>query len=156
MKMKSLSKLFLVLTIVASGLNTVKAQSSLQEDKAMKADEVDSLLKSKNYVFEATHTKSDSLHYHKYAVAVSKDTLVAYLPGTTGNDTTKVSCTSFAYHVVKNEKGDWDVYIIPNSSMSDVKQLTLYITPTGHASLRVLRTDAKPLLLDGYIKQEDY
>jgi hypothetical protein len=122
----------------------------------MKTTEVDSLVRNKSYVFEATRLKSDSLHYHKYSVSIAKDTLVAYLPGKSAADTAKISCTSFDYHVVKNERGDRDVYITPNSAMSDVKQLTLQITPSGKASLQVVRTDASPFTLIGYIKQESY
>jgi hypothetical protein len=156
--MKTLSKLCLVFVLIFAGLSTVRAQNSLKNDKAMKADEVKGFVNGQNYVFEATHTDSKKgdmpLKYHKYDVAISKDTLIAYLPGKNGP--VKFDCTNFAYNAMRGKSGSWDVVIKPKTNMSDVKQLKLDISPQGHASLRVIRNNHGPLELDGYIKQEDY
>lgn len=157
--MKTISKLFFLLALVFGGLTGVKAQTSLADDKAMKAGEVDSLVKNKNYVFEATHVKAttgDTSVYHKYSVAIAKDTLMAWLPGSNGTDTAKVSCTNYDYHVVKNERGNKVVYIKPNSALGNVRQLSIDITPTGHATLRVVKNGGATFTLEGYIKQETY
>ncbi len=154
--MENLSKLFFVSALVFWGLNTAKAQSSLKDDRAMKAIEVKDLVKNKDIVFEATRTKGEMpLKYHKYDVAVSKDTLVAYLPKKSGG-VEKFDCTSFAYNAMRGKNGGWDIVIKPNTNMSDVKQLKLDVTREGHASLHVIRNNGGPLSLDGYIKQEDY
>jgi hypothetical protein len=156
--MKTFSKLFFLLALVFGASAGVRAQASLADDKAMKADEVDSLIKNKNYVFEATpvNPKTSVAVYHKYSVGITRDTLVAWLPGPTGKDTAKISCTSYDYHVAKNEKGNRLVYIKPNSAMGDVRQLSIDITPTGRATLRVVKNGGATFTLEGYIKQETY
>lgn len=157
--MKSLNKLILVFTLVCGALNTIKAQQSLQDDKASKADEVKGLIQSENYVFEATvdpKKGNDSLKYHKYAVAISKDTLIANLPPYASGDSIKFTCTNFKYEATKGKDGHWDISIKPNTAISNVKQLLINVAPTGRASLRVLSPGHNPLLFEGYIKQEDY
>ncbi|HEY2580464.1 MAG TPA: DUF4251 domain-containing protein [Mucilaginibacter sp.] len=157
--MKSLSKLFFVFTLVLWGLNTAKAQSSLKNDKASKAAEVKDLVNNKDIVFEATTASSEKgnqpLNYHRYHVAVAKDTLVATLPGPNG-DVVKFDCTKFAYNAVKGKNGTWDITIKPETKMGDIKELKLAVAPQGNASLHVVRSHGGPLSLDGYIKQEDY
>jgi hypothetical protein len=152
--MKSLSKLLLAFGLLIGGLNAVKAQSSLKDDKADKATEVKSLVNSKDFVFEATKKGAMPLSYHKYDVAVSKDTLIAYLPGHAAP--LKFNCTNFAYNVMDGKGGSMDVVIKPDAKMADVKQIKMDISPQGHAMLRVVRTNGGPLTFDGYIKQEDY
>jgi hypothetical protein len=153
--MKNLGKLCIVFALVCWGVNTAKAQSSLKDDRAKKAAEVKGLVNNKDFVFEATHTKGEkALGYHKYDVAISKDTLIAYLPKSAGG-VMKFDCKNFAYNTMRDNKGDWDITIKPNTKMSDVKELKLDVTPQGHASLQVV-THRGPLAFDGYIKQEDY
>lgn len=157
--MKSLNKFVWVFAVILFGVNVAKAQSSLQDDKAIKHAEVKDLINNKDYVFEAT-TKNGTINdtssnHHRY-MAISKDTLVARLPNRTSADPVKVSCTNYSYNVVKNKNGHWDVTIKPNAGMSDVKQFKLDIMPNGSASLLVIQTDKKSVVYNGYIKQEDY
>jgi hypothetical protein len=156
--MKNLSKLILVFALILWGINTVKAQTSLKDDKAMKAAEVKDLVNNKDFVFEATYTKGEKpLSYHKYDVAIAKDTLIANLPGS-AKGPVKITSTNFAYNAMKDKRGNWDIVIEPKAGLtSDVKKIKLDITPQGHASLRVITSGHHgPLALDGYIKQEDY
>jgi hypothetical protein len=155
--MKNLSKLILAFGLILWGLSTAKAQTSLKDDKARKATEVKGLVNSKDFVFEAT--KEDMrkggmpLNYHKYDVAVAKDTLVANLPGS--SRPLKIATTNYTYSEMKGKKG-YDIIIKPKAGLtSDVKQIKMEVSPQGHASLRV-STNHGPLELDGYIKQEDY
>jgi len=152
--MKNLSKLLLVLTLGIWGLNTAKAQSALKADKAEKATEVKNLVNNKDFVFEATNTKGKTpLTYHKYNVAISKDTLVANLPGNKGP--LKISSTDYAYSEWRSKAG-YEITIKPKAGVtSDVKQIRMEVTPQGHASVRV-NSGHGPLSLNGYIKQEDY
>jgi hypothetical protein len=158
--MKNLSKFLMVFTLIFWGLNTVKAQSSLKDDKAEKAKEVRGFVKGKDFVFEATQADlrkgEKPLNYHAYDVAVSKDTLVANLPGS-GKGPLKIASTDYAYNAVKGKNGDWDIFIKPKAGLtSDVKQIRMEVTPQGHASMRVITATRGPLELNGYIKQEDY
>jgi hypothetical protein len=158
--MKNLSKFLIVFTLIFWGLNTVKAQSSLKDDKAEKAKEVRGFVKQKDFVFEATRADlrkgEKPLNYHAYDVAVSKDTLVANLPGS-AKGPIKIASTDYAYNAVKGKNGDWDIFIKPKAGLtSDVKQIRMEVTPQGHASMRVITANRGPLELNGYIKQEDY
>jgi hypothetical protein len=150
--MKNISKLCFVFGLVVLGLNTAKAQTSLKDDESRKAAEVKGLIKDKDYVFEA---KNDMSLNHRRYVAISKDTLIAYLPGYLKGDPIKFATTSFAYNVSKTKRGGWDVVIRPNTNMSDIKELKMDIMPSGRASLRVIGNHG-PLSVNGYIKQEDY
>jgi len=153
--MKTLSKLLFVFSLVFCALNMAKAQSSLQDDKVQKASEVKKLVNSKDYVFEATAAKGQKLGYHKYDVAIAKDTLVANLPGMSAP--MKVASTDYTYSKMENGKGGYNITIKPKAGLtSDVKQIKIDVTPQGHASLRVTTSGRGPLALDGYIKQEDY
>ena len=152
--MKNLSKLLLVLALGIWGLNTAKAQGSLKADKAERATEVKNLVNSKDYVFEATKTKSDkSLGYHKYDVAISKDTLIANLPGS--KRPLKIATTDYAYSEWKGKSG-YEILIKPKAGITgEVKQIKMEVSPQGHASLYVSGNHG-PLSLSGYVKQEDY
>ena len=115
-------------------------------------------LAMKDFVFEATHAdmkKGDEpLKYHKYDVAIEKDTLVANLPGS--SSPLKIATTNYVYNEWKGKRG-YDIVITPKAGItSNVKQIKMEVSPLGHASLRVTTANHGPLELDGYIKQEDY
>src|SRR5258708_4174597 len=155
--MKNLSKLIIVFALIAWGASTARAQTSLKDDKARKAAEVKSQINSKDFVFEAT--KEDTrkagmpLTYHKYDVAIAKDTLVANLPGSKAP--LKISTTDYTFSEMRGKHG-YDIIIKPKAGVtSDVKQIKMQVTPQGSALLRVT-TQHGPLELNGYIKQEDY
>jgi hypothetical protein len=152
--MKSISRLFFVLIAVFAGLNTLKAQTSLKDDKSDRAAEVKKYVQTKDYVFEATNKGSMPLSYHKYDVAIDKDTLIANLPGSSGK--IKFDCTKYNYSEWRGKNGDMNVLIKPNTQMADVKQIKMEITPQGHAMVEVERHHGGPLSLNGYVKQEDY
>jgi hypothetical protein len=153
--MKTPGKLLFVFSLVFCTLNMAKAQSSLRDDKAKKASEVKKLVDSKDFVFEATRVKGQKVDYHQYDVAISKDTLVANLPGSIAP--MKVVSTDYVYNKMENGKGGYNITIKPKAGVtSDVKQIKIEVSPQGHASLRVTANGAGPLSLDGYIKQEDY
>ena len=152
--MKNLSKLILVFASVFLGINTSQAQIPSKKDKASRAAEIKSLIDKKDFVFKASK-KSQSPNMQPY-VAVSHDTLVVNLAGQTSSESVKFNGTHFGYQAAQNRKGDWDITIKPSTSMSDVKELTLAVMPTGHTSLHVIRSHGSPLSFVGYIKQEDY
>ena len=155
--MKNLGRIILVSALAVWGANTAKAQSAPKYDRALKKIEVRDLVDNKDYVFEANHTDTKKgampLAYHKFNVGLSKDTLVACLPGKYGN--LELSSTNYTYNEWKSKTGDRIVVINPAANNANIKQIRMDITPTGHASVSV-RTARGPLALDGYIKQEDY
>lgn len=156
--MKNLSKLMMAFALLFFGVNAVKAQSSLRQDKAMKAKRVEKFVNSKDYVFEATHTgysRGDrQLPYHRYDIALDKDTLIAHLPGSARP--VKFDCTNYAYHVSRANNGGWHVLIRPRASMTRVKEINMNISSQGEARVRVDRSNMGPLNFNGYIKQESY
>jgi len=159
--MKSLSKLILVFASVLWGLNTSQAQIPSQKEKADKAEEIKRLIDEKNFVFKAVPEKDSSKVIAENGsklpyVAVLRDTLIVNLSGQTKTDSVKFNGTAFGYRETRNKKGDWDIVIKPSTGMSDVKEMTMVVMPTGHASLRVIRSHGSPLSYVGYIKQEDY
>src|SRR3569623_197599 len=106
--MKSLSKLCLVFGVFLAMSNAVFAQSSLKDDEAKKAGEVSRLVNSKTYTFVvekiASQKTADST-ISRYDLDVSKDTIIAYLPGISGSpasnstepDNTGITYTHFYY-----------------------------------------------------------
>jgi hypothetical protein len=158
--MKTLSKLILVFALIFWGLNTARAQTSLRDDKAMKATELKSQIDNKDFVFEATKEGMRKggmpLQYHKYDVAIAKDTLVANLPGST-NGPLKISSRDYVYSEMQGKHG-YNIIIRPKAGVtSDVKQIKMQVTTQGHASVRITTANRRgPLEFDGYIKQEDY
>lgn len=157
--MKNLSKIVWIFAIVLLGLNVAKAQSSLKDDKSLKHAEVKDLIANKDYVFEANSKdpaiNDPSASHHQY-VAIAKDTLIARLPNKSGAEPVKVSCSNYSYNAFKDKNGHWEITIKPNTGIRDVKQLKLDITPNGSASLLVYQSYKKPVVYNGYIKQEDY
>ena len=157
--MKNLSKLCVVFAFIFLGVNAARAQTSLKDDRAMKAKEVKSQINSKDFVFEATQAGmkkgEEPLKYHKYDVAVVKDTLIANLPGVSKGPL-KVATTDYTFNETRGKNG-YNIVIMPKAGVtSDVKEIKMKVTPQGHASLRVETGHHGPLELFGYIKQEDY
>jgi len=148
--MKNLSRLLLVFALGIWGLNTAKAQSSMQDDKADKATEVKQLVNNKDYVFEATNANgAKTMGY----VAISKDTLIANLPES--KRPLKISTANYAYSEWRGKTG-YEILIKPKAGITGkVKQIRMEVTPQGHASVLV-KSNHGPLSLNGYIKQEDY
>jgi hypothetical protein len=154
--MKNLSKLLLVFAFGFWGLNTVRAQSSINTDKAEKATEVKNLISNKDFVFEATNSKGEkSLNYHRYDVAVAKDTLVANLPGYKVQ--VKIATTDYAFNTMQDKDGRCDIVIIPRNGITgEVRQIKIDVSPEGTAYAYVSMRDKGVMSLKGYIKQEDY
>ena len=169
--MTSLSKSFLVFALAIWGANAVHAQESLKNDKAKeeakKEAEVQKIVFSGRYTFEATKqvskTGSKSLG-SRAGLDISKDTLIAYLPGFGKAPAAQISsrapgitCNRFKYEMVEGKHGRTKVIIKPelkDAAGKDVKELKLNISSLGYTTLTVIRTDQKPVSYYGYLKQE--
>jgi hypothetical protein len=165
MDMKSLSKLCIVFSLALYGLNAAKAQQSLGDDQARKTAEVQQFVNNANYTFVLNVNNPEkpmgvSLH-PGYRVKVSKDSVMAFLPstGTTSAvlvdtlNNIRFTWTNFNYNTAKTN-GGWNIVIKPGSDSNiPIKQLTLYITTLGHATLKLYGGSRSPRTYDGYLKQ---
>jgi len=162
--MKSLSKLFLVLVLAIYGSNTVRAQASLKDDEARKAEEVKNLVNSGRYTFEVTKQvsqKGNSSVRSNGDLDVSKDTLIVYLseagksPGAPVDAASPgITFTRFDYNMVAGKNGGWDVSIIPKGTNANkIKKITMDISQRGYTTLTITRTDQKKIEFYGYITQ---
>jgi hypothetical protein len=162
--MKSFSKLFFAVTLVLWGLNTAKAQQSSSDDQARKTAEVQQFVNNANYTFVLNVNNPEkpagvSLH-PRYRVKVSKDSVIAFLPNRGTASAASVDTlnnirfiwTNFNYNTSKTN-GGWNIVIKPGSNSYAVKQITLYITTLGHATLKLYGGNRPPRTYDGYIKQ---
>jgi len=162
--MKSFSKLCFAVALVFWGLGTAKAQQSLSDDQARKTAEVQQLVNNSNYTFvlnvnDPQKPAGVSLKPH-YRVKISKASVIAFLPnaGTASAasvdtlNNMRFSWTNFNYNTSKTN-GGWNVVIKPGNHGNPVKQLTLYITTLGHATLKLYGSSRNPRTYDGYIKQ---
>lgn len=167
--MKSLSKL-LVFALAVLGANTVCAQASLKGDEAKKKTEVKELINSNRYTFEATKmvTKKGESQAIKSGtdLDVSKDTLIAYLPGVGKGKNTPVkamnagvTCTHFSYTKEESKNGGWNVTIVPKEKYAqnekDIKKINMAISKSGYATVTVNFTDRKPISYYGYITEHN-
>ena len=167
--MKSLSKL-LVFALAVLGANTVYAQASLKGDEAKKKTEVKELINSNRYTFEATKMVSKKGESQAIksgtGLDVSKDTLIAYLPGVGKEKNASVkainagiTCTHFSYTKEQNKNGGWNVTIIPKEKYvqneKNIKKINMAISKNGYATVTVNFTDRAPVAYYGYITEHN-
>jgi uncharacterized protein DUF4251 len=165
--MKFLSNLC-AFALVLAGANTVSAQSSLKDDEAKKATEVQNLVNSGKYTFEATrmHEKSGSMSVRAGDLDVSKDTLIAYLPDAGKAPSTPehardagITCVHFAYNMTPAGNGGYEVSIKPEEKyakdVSEIRSIHLYISKEGSTDLTMNTANHGKIQLHGYIKQHE-
>jgi hypothetical protein len=162
--MKSLSKLF-VFALAILGANTVCAQT-LKGDEAKKKTEVKELINSNRYTFEATKmvSKTGESQAMKSGtdLDISKDTVIAYLPGVSKESDTSdkavnagITCTHFSYAKEESKDGGWNITIIPHEKYAkderDIKKINMAVSGNGYTTLVVSFTDHDPVTFYGYI-----
>jgi hypothetical protein len=158
--MKKLSRLLAVAVLVCFGLNQARAQVPAKADRDSKVTEVRDLVAGGRYTFVATKTldrKGGSQALKPgYVVDISKDTVIAHLPGydrvnspATGD--TLLTFTHFSYEVVPAKNGSRVVTILPPTGhASGIRQFKLAISDLGYTTLTV--AGSKPVSCYGYIK----
>lgn len=165
--MTSLSKLCFVFALVLAALSTAKAQQSASDDQARKTAEVQQFINNANYTFVLNVNNPDKpagvALRPRYRVKVSKDSVIAFLPeaGTASAATVdtlsnmRFTWTSFNYRTSKTN-GGWNIVIKPATGNANaIKQLMLYITTSGHATLKLYSGSYNPRTYDGYLKQNN-
>jgi len=155
--MKSLSKLLAVAALIVLGLNHAWAQSPSEADKTTKVAEVKDLVGGGRYTFVATKLitqKGGSEPLNPgYDLDVSKDTVIAHLPGYTdlANGDKSLTLTHFNYQLSTSKNGSTIVTIVPSTEKTgSFREVKLDISALGYATLTV--TGRKPLSCYGYIK----
>jgi hypothetical protein len=155
-----------IFVVAAASMHIAYAQESSANKKAAKLEAVQTMVDSKNYVFEVQSVTPTSGRTRQltpyYSLKISGDTLVSQLPyfgrayvapidPTQGgfNFTT----TSFIYTVNNRKKGGWDVDIKPNDSNIDVREMALTIFENGSANLIITSNNRQPISYYGYIRQ---
>jgi hypothetical protein len=169
--MKTLIKHLLACVVTFYGLNSAIAQSSNVRKEAVKIEAIKTIVNSMHYVFIANFANplggGQRALTSEYDLAVSNDTITAYLPyfgrayvapinPTDGG--IKFKSTKFFYKLKENKKGGWDVVIRPketNGDMKDVQSLRLNIGSSGYASLQVISANRDPISFNGYIESRE-
>ena len=155
-KVKSIVKSLLFVVAGAFAFQPLQAQ-----DHKKKA--VVDLVESQQYVFTAQTMvpARGGVRYltSSYDLAVSKDTVQAFLPYfgrayaapvDPSGGPLKFTSTDFMYEVKKGKKGKWDVVIKPKDIRYG-EQLFLTIYDNGSATLRVMSNNRQPISFNGYI-----
>jgi hypothetical protein len=158
--MKSFSKL-LVLALVFLGLNQAWAQIPTKAEQDNKIAEVSDLIAGGRYTFVATKlvlSKSDSEPLKAgYVLDISKDTLIAHLPGygPSAAGDSALTYTHFKYEVVPEKDGSRMIAIQPDAeqatALNDIRKVKLTVSALGYGTL-VVTGNKRQVTLYGYIK----
>jgi hypothetical protein len=151
---KNILKTFLVMAAVLA----------FGQARAQKADvaEIKNLVESGKYTFKPQtvipSVGGSRFVTSEYELLVSKDTLESFLPYFGRAFTAPVNptesglrftSTNFDSKTEKNKRG-WTITIKPGDAR-DVRQLILFVSPTGYATLQVLSNNRQPISFSGYI-----
>ena len=159
--MKKAKNIINRLLFVAALAITFQAAQA-QEDKK---DKIRDLIESQQYVFTAQSMipTRGGLRYltSGYDLAVSKDTVEAFLPyfgraymapvDPLGGPL-KFTSTDFKYEISKGKKGSWEIIIKPKDIRYG-EQLYLRVFENGSATLRVVSNNRDPISFNGYISK---
>ena len=150
----------LLLVACLAFLQATQAQTKQQKD-SLRAARVADMVNSQDFDFKAQtaipmggQTRHLSLDY--YDLAVSKDTIVAYLPyygraysaPPPGQSGIQFTSTNFVYVPSPDKKGGWNISIKPKD-VSDVSQMNLYISANGYATLQVVSISRQSISFNG-------
>lgn len=139
-----------------------------QDTKKQKQDEkevaIKALVDAQQYSFEAQTAILLGTRIRQltsgYELKVRKDTIEAYLryfgraytaaPGSDDGGI-KFKTTDFKYTLTEAKKGGWDVSIIPKKA-GGTRQITIYISEAGYASLQVISNNRQSISFNGFIQ----
>ena len=158
--MKSFSKL-LVLALIFLGLNQAWAQSPTKAEQDNKVAEISDLIAGGRYTFVATKlisSKGNSEPLKEgYVLDISKDTLIARLPGygPSAAGDSALTYTHFKYEVVPEKDGSRVITIQPDAeratALSDIRKVKLTLSALGYGTLTVTGNKRQGTFY-GYIK----
>jgi hypothetical protein len=140
------------------------AQTSKQQKENKKQQAVKQLIISQHYTFIPNTILPargpSKMLTSRYELKIKKDTLNSYLPyfgrayapsigATTGPLEFKTA--DFKYTIAEAKKGGWNITIIPKNA-GDARQLTLFVSQDGSASLQIICNNRDPISFNGYIQ----
>ena len=164
--MKNLSKILVVCLVILCCLSPVYAQTKKEKEAAI-AEEVKNMINTKNYLFVPTYANSSGGSFQvasSYNLKILKDSVTSYLPyygnasfsvddPTNGN--IKLQWTNYNYTIKEGKKGSVIIEITPgdksSTSSSDIKSVTLRVSPDGSASLQLVSDHRGSMSFDGYL-----
>jgi hypothetical protein len=152
------------LAITAS--HSSQAQETRKSREQAKEVKMRDLIESQNYVFKAQtvlpmrgRTRQLTTDYD---LAVSPDTLQAYLPYfgraySAPMDPSKggirFTSVKFDYTQTARKKGGWSILIKPKD-VEEIQQLVLSVSNSGYGTLQVISTQRDPISFTGYIAKK--
>lgn len=155
-----------LLTIMALGVAHISSAQTRKEKQAAQKAQVQQWVEAKRYVFVVQTVLPTNGRVRQmtpdFTFKVTPDTLFADLPYfgraySAPIDPSKggirFRSTDFDY-TTDSAKGRWDIQIKPKDDR-DVQSLTLNITESGFASLKVISVNRQPISYNGYIKAID-
>lgn len=151
-----LSRIVLLLLILAGGTGTGYAQEE-------KEAEVRSWVNDREYLFKAQTAlpmSGSSIQLTTlYTLQVSEDVVDAYLPYfgrayvapmDPSEGGIRFRSEDFEYTAKERKKGGWNVSIKPEDA-EDIRQLSLSISASGYATLKVTSDNRQPISFYGYL-----
>ncbi len=163
---RSLNTLFSIF-ILAAGFTTVVAQETKNDKKEEKADKIQKLIQSKNYVFVAQYALPQTGRTINlttpYELKISGDTVFSDLPYYGRAYTTPLNpsdggihftSTKYSYSIKNRKKSGWDIAILPKDNQ-DVRQMYLTVSENGYASLQVVSNSRQSIGYNGYIADKN-
>jgi Domain of unknown function (DUF4251) len=162
-KLQSISAIIIFLFFALHSDYSI-AQNNKQQKENKKQQAVEQLINSQHYTF-IPNTVLPSRGMSKpltseYQLKIKKDTLNSYLPYFGRAYTASISLTEnpldfkttdFKYTIIESKKGGWNISIIPKNA-GDARQLTLFVSQDGYASLQIICNNRDPISYNGYIQ----
>ncbi len=160
--MKRLIKLTIIFAVC---INTAFAQTSREDKKAQKLNEIRQKIASQRYTFIADYAYpqrggSRSLT-SDYDFRVRRDSVISYLPyfgqayfDVPYNPTDggiKFTSTKFDYKVKERKHGGWHIEIVPRD-VKNLNKVYLDVSEDGYANLSVNSNNRDPINFNGYLK----
>lgn len=156
----------LLLTVMALGTAHISSAQTRKEKQAAQKAQVQQWVEAKRYVFVVQTVLPTSGRVRQmtpdFTFKVTPDTLFADLPYfgraysapiDPSRGGIRFRSTDFDY-TTDSAKGRWDIQIKLKDDR-DVQSLTLNITESGFASLKVISVNRQPISYNGYIKAID-
>ncbi len=163
--MKKISSIIVIFSIIlAFSPKPISAQDTKEQKQSKKEAAIKSLIDAQHYTFIAQTAMPLSMKTRQltsgYELKVGKDTLEAYLPyygkaytAAIGSSDGGINfkTTDFSYTSSPAKKGGWNIIIAPKNA-GDTREMRLYISSAGYASLQVTSNNKQGISFNGYIQ----
>lgn len=161
--MKTLSKIFLNIVLVVTGL-AFATVAPAQKNKEQRIQAIKNAVDSQHYTFYAEYANpmrgTQRYLTPYYTLSIAKDSIICFLPYfgrayqapvNPAEGGIKFTSTNFEYSNSAGKKGSWYIKIKPKDAQ-EVQQLTLQIFTDGTTILQVISTNKDAISFNGYIQ----